>query len=354
MSGLLWRRRAATIAMCAAVLALLAVGVMAALGLGGDGGDQPAERRTGPAATTTVTRQTLVEAVTVPGVLGYGPATPVTSTATGTVTWLPAVGATVVRGGQLLRADDQPVLLLYGALPMYRALNAGVTGADVKQFEQNLAALGLRGFDVDETFSGSTATAVKRWQKSLGLPETGAVDRDRVIYAAGPVRVSGQLVRVGASATGDVLEYTGSTRAVTATADRSRAGWAVPNAKVELFTHSGTPTPGTVVTLTDAPAAGGADSGGANVTITIAYAAQQALGSQDGVGVTIRHVLQERRDVLTVPVNALLALAEGGYGVEVVTDRVRIVAVQVGLFAGGRVEISAAGIDDGTTVGIPA
>ncbi|MFC7248111.1 peptidoglycan-binding protein [Catellatospora aurea] len=336
------------------MLALLAVGVLAGLGLGGDGGDQPAAHRTGPAATAKVTRQTLVEAVTVPGALGYGPATPVTSAATGTVTWLPAVGATVKRGGQLLRVDDLPVLLLHGALPMYRPLATGVVGADVKQFERNLAALGLGGFEVDDTYSAGTATAVKRWQKALGLPETGVVDRDRVIYAPGPVRVSARLVRVGAAATGDILQYTGSTRVVTVTADRSTAGWAVPNAKVELSVHGGAPTPGTVSAVAEAQPAGGADGGGANVTITIAYGAQQALGAQDGAAVSVRRILQERRDVLTVPVNALLALAEGGYGVEVVTDRVQLVAVQVGLFAGGRVEISAAGIDEGTAVGIPA
>jgi len=58
--------------------------------------------------------------------------------------------------------------------------------------------------------------------------------------------------------------------------------------------------------------------------------------------------------VLTVPVAALLALSEGGYGVQVVSGGTsHIVAVQVGMFAGGRVEISGAGIDVGTLVGVP-
>jgi membrane fusion protein, multidrug efflux system len=61
----------------------------------------------------------------------------------------------------------------------------------------------------------------------------------------------------------------------------------------------------------------------------------------------------ERKDVLTVPVGALLALAEGGYGLEVVEgSTTRIVAVETGLFADGKVEVSGSGIADGTTVGV--
>jgi hypothetical protein len=59
--------------------------------------------------------------------------------------------------------------------------------------------------------------------------------------------------------------------------------------------------------------------------------------------------------VLTVPVAALLALAEGGYGVQVVTGTAtRIVAVRTGLFAAGRVEVSGDGLTEGMTVGMPS
>ena len=90
----------------------------------------------------------------------------------------------------LLRADEQPVLLLYGEIPMYRALAEGAEGADVRQLERNLSALGYGGFTVDDEFSATTAGAVKRWQDDLGLPETGAVERHRVVFAPGAVRVA--------------------------------------------------------------------------------------------------------------------------------------------------------------------
>jgi hypothetical protein len=56
--------------------------------------------------------------------------------------------------------------------------------------------------------------------------------------------------------------------------------------------------------------------------------------------------------LLAVPVTALLALAGGGYGVEVVTARGtdRLVGVQTEIFAGGQVAITGPGIAAGTRV----
>ena len=63
----------------------------------------------------------------------------------------------------------------------------------------------------------------------------------------------------------------------------------------------------------------------------------------------------ERKDVLTVPVAALVVLREGGYGVEVIDGETgHYVAVKTGLFADGRVEVTGSGIAEGTTVGMPA
>jgi hypothetical protein len=51
----------------------------------------------------------------------------------------------------------------------------------------------------------------------------------------------------------------------------------------------------------------------------------------------------------------LLALAEGGYGLQIVeSGGTRVVAVKTGLFADGRVEVSGAGLAAGLTVGVPS
>ena len=59
--------------------------------------------------------------------------------------------------------------------------------------------------------------------------------------------------------------------------------------------------------------------------------------------------------MLAVPVNALLALAEGGYAVEVERDgRRALVGVETGLFADGQVEVSGQGLAAGDRVVVPA
>lgn len=345
----------------AVVVAAVAVAGAATLGLRWRGGGEPAAERTAPATTTPVTRQTLVEAVTVPGELNYGPATPLAATAAGTVTWLPEPGATVRRGDVLLRADELPVVLLYGALPMYRPLTETAKGRDVEQFERNLAALGYDGFTVDEEFSAATTAAVKRWQEDLELPETGTVEKERVVYAPGAVRVAERLVRVGASATGDVLSYTGSTRGVRVSAQASAAGWAAKGVPVTVTLPDGKKVAGEVSGVVEpAGAAGSGEEGGGaadrapTVDIAVTVKDQKALGKLDRGGVTVRYVAAERKDVLTVPVTALLALAEGGYGLEVVLPTgPRVVAVEVGLFAEGRVEVSGPDLAEGVQVGVP-
>jgi peptidoglycan hydrolase-like protein with peptidoglycan-binding domain len=352
-----------TVVLPAVAVVAVATAAAATLGLGGRGeGGEPRPRRTGPAATTVVTRQDLVETRTLSGKLNYGAAIPLSATATGTVTWLPEVGTTVRRGEQLLRADEQPLVLLYGALPMFRDLAEGAKGTDVRQLERNLSALGYRGFTVDDDFSAATTAAVKRWQKELQLPETGTVERWRVVYAPGPVRIAQQLVRLGASATGDVLSYTGSTRIVAITANPDETAWAVKGAKVTVTLPGGATVDGQVSGAvpadTEQPSGDQASpgAGGGTTLVTVAVANQKALGKFDAGTVDVRYTAKERKAVLTVPVAALLALAEGGYGLEVVdpaTRASRIVPATAGMFADGRVEVSGAGIVEGATVGMP-
>ena len=91
------------------------------------------------------------------------------------------------------------------------------------------------------------------------------------------------------------------------------------------------------------------------VPVTIDIDEGASLPDLDAAPVTV-HVVTERRDgVLSVPVNALVALLEGGYAVEVVApDGTRTyVGVTTGLFEDGRVEVTGDGLADGDTVVVP-
>jgi hypothetical protein len=76
----------------------------------------------------------------------------------------------------------------------------------------------------------------------------------------------------------------------------------------------------------------------------------------EGSAVDVKVPVTAATDVLSVPVEALLAVAEGGYAVEVRDGATtRLVGVDTGAFADGRVEIAGTTgeIADGLEVVIP-
>lgn len=355
VSGARRRRRGRVVAVSGAVV--LVVGGATAAAAIGFGGSEPAPAgHSGlPPATAKVTRMTLTETDKVDGTLGYGPATEVDAQATGRITWLAVSGSTVELGGPLYTVDDKPVVLLYGDLPMYRTLSSGVAGNDVKEFEQNLAALGYQGFTVDDTYSSATGAAVRRWQEDLGLTETGTVAPDAVVYAAGAVRVAELKAHVGGLAAGAVLTYTGTTRLVSVNLDVAKRNLVTVGAAVTVTLPDLTDVSGAVASIgTVAETQGSGNDETTTVGVTVSLGDQSKLGSFDQAPVDVTLIASQREDVLTVPVVALLALAEGGYGVQVVDGgATRVVAVKLGMFAGGRVEITGDGITTGTVVGVP-
>lgn len=340
----------------AVVLLTVGGGTAAALGFGGGATDKPASS-TMPPAMAKVTRMTLTETADVDGTLGYGAVTSVNGQGSGRITWLPAPGSIVERGRAVYKVDEKPVVLLYGSVPMYRTLASGVTGRDVNQVEQNLVALGYQGFTVDETYSSATAAAVKDWQEDLGLTKTGTVTPEAVVYAPGAVRVAERKAETGAPAGGPVLTYTGTTRQVSVDLELAQRGLAKAGAKVTVKLPDGSTAAGTVASVGRVAETQTGSSGGSTTTtveVIVSIADQKKLGSLDESPVKVTFVASQHKDVLTVPILALLALAEGGYGVQVVEgSTTRTVAVETGMFAGGRVEVSGAGIAEGTVVGVP-
>jgi peptidoglycan hydrolase-like protein with peptidoglycan-binding domain len=151
--------------------------------------------------TTTVARRTLTESAQLDGTLGYGGALEIYDRLAGTFTWLPTVGAVIGRGGTLFRLDEEPVALMYGSVPAYRTMKAGVSdGPDVAELNANLIALGFDPYGAisdEDRFGEATAAAVRRWQSSEGLSRTGEIELGRVVFAPGARRVTAVRVALG-------------------------------------------------------------------------------------------------------------------------------------------------------------
>lgn len=303
-----------------------------------------------PPATAPVTRTTLVETRTVGGTLGYGDPVPVRANGAGTLTWIAPVGATVARGEPLFKVDERPVVALYGSVPLYRTLTNRVEGADVRQLQENLAELGYTGFAIDGIYTSATAAAVRAWQADLGLPQTGIIEPGQVVFTPGVVRVAEHTAHVGDLLSGGgapVLSHTGTTRLVTVDLRVADQALAVEGREVVVTLPGGQAVTGTIAQVGTVVTA-------QEIEVTVTITEQEALGALEVAPVDVDFVSAARADVLVVPVAALLALAEGGYGVEVVAGNTsHIVPVRTGMFAGGRVEVSGEGIAEGMRVGVP-
>lgn len=328
---------------------VVASGAAAAVGFGGADASTP-PRSALPPATVKVDRGTLIQTETVDGTLGYGDPVAVKG-AGGTLTWVPAEGATITRGKPVYKVDDDPVVLLYGAMPLYRPLTADVSGPDVAEVEKNLAALGYQGFTVDDEYTPATADAVERWQEDLGLPETGTVTPGQVVVAPGQIRVATLKLAAGDPANGPVLTWTGTTRIVTVALEVDKQQLVKKGLAATVELPGGDQVAGTVAEV-GTVAVVSAETTTIEVIVTVGD--QQKLGTLDQAPVDVIIESDKRENVLTVPLNALVALAEGGYGLQVVEgSTTRYVAVETGMFAGGKVEISGDGVAEGMLVGVP-
>ncbi|MFC7481208.1 peptidoglycan-binding domain-containing protein [Luedemannella flava] len=113
------------------------------------------------------------------------------------------------------------------------------------QLEKNLSALGYDGFTVDDTYSSSTASAVREWQEDLGVTETGRVELGQVVFASGAVRVDSVTATLGQPLNpgGEVLKYTGTARVVTLRLSVADQRLARKGTKVQVKLPRATPWP---------------------------------------------------------------------------------------------------------------
>jgi hypothetical protein len=326
-------------------------------------------------ATAAVTRTTLTQSALTEGTLGYQTSAPVINAMTGTYTWLPAPGQTVKPGHVLYRVDDQPVFLMAGRVPAWRSFQLGMTGGpDVWQLTAALIAghfaTGLLTAPSDE-FTSATAVAVERWQASRGLTQTGQIPLGQIVFLPRPILVgTWQVVAGGTAQPGQTPYLVTTDRRVVTVPVTPNMPVVHAGESVSIILPSQAATPGRVTTIGPPPAAassgpgssgngasGGSGSSaaqGATSVLFVTPVRPAATGTGDSVAVQVSLAVQVAHGVLSAPVNALLALAGGGYGVEVVlpSGAHRLVGVHTGIYASGRVQISGSGLTAGTKVAV--
>lgn len=313
-------------------------------------------------ATATVQRGDLSDSTSVQGTLGYGGERRLKAGAAGVVTWIKRSGSRAGRDDRLYELDGRPVRLMYGTRPMYRILKTGREGPDVLQLEKNLTALGYgQGMTVDTKYTKATAAAVKRWQQAHHGKVTGTVGPDAIVFAPGPVRVSGRSASIGDRVTpgSPIVAVAGTDRVVDLELDVAQAGTLKEGTKVTVELPGGRTAKGSVRSVgTKASKGGGQNPGGddtAKVKVVIAVEDPGKATGLDRAPVTVNITTHTSKDVLSVPVQALLALRGGGYGVRVVDGTARrTVKVELGVFGEGRVEVTGDGLSEGMKVEVPA
>jgi hypothetical protein len=319
-----------------------------------------------PTETAAVTRDSVSQRIRLGGTYAFdGSYKIVHQGSPGIVTDVARPAARVGRGGVLYRVDGRAVRLLYGTAPAHRDLLLGMTdGGDVRQLERNLVALGMdpHGWiTVDTRFTAATAAAVRRLQKAWGLPaaeRTGALPLGSVVFLPKRIRVSRAEASAGAGIRPDqpVLSATSTARVVTAelTADRQNVISAGDAVTVTL------PGPaevrgkvlrvGRVATAPEQSGDGPLEP--ATVEVVMRVTVPRGTPDLDKAPVQVTLAAAVRRDVLTVPVGALLARPGGGYRLRLASGA--YAQVEPGLFddSTGLVEVSGK-IREGDRVEVP-
>lgn len=304
-------------------------------------------------------QQTDVVATTeLSGTLGRQAGDPILSRLSGILTSSAPDGTIVKQGDVLFTVNDSPVVLLYGNLPAWRTMQRNVDGADVQQLETDLTALGYNSdkrVTVDQNYTYYTMKMVERWETAVGASNDGVVNFGEVVFLPGPVRIDSTSVAIGASVNSGTPVLTTSSSDVEVTAnlpsadqDKVQTGNAV-----SITLPDGSTTQGTIA---DIGATATSSNSGDTLPLTITLNDPSVAGTLDQAPVDVYVVTDQVKNTLAVPVTSLLALAEGGYAVQVDDGggATHLVPVTPGLYGdSGLVQITAQGLKAGDQVVVP-
>jgi hypothetical protein len=316
-------------------------------------------------STATIAKRSLSAQTNVNATLGYAGSYDVINQAVGSFSQLPSVGDVIEPGDVLYAVGGQPVVLLTGSTPAYRTMVAGISGPDAQELNADMVALGYAPAALEgPVFSAATAAAVMKLQAHLGVTQSGVLTADQVIFLPAAARITAVSAMLGSVAqTGaTIATATSTTRQVIVALDATQQASVKVGDPVTITLPDTSTTPGvvsTVGTVATAPA-GGAQQGQTStptIEVDVTPTDPAATGALDQAPVLVAITTASVTDAMVVPVAALLALAGGGYAVELVAadGTHSLVGVTLGLFddADGLVQISGSGVQVGSRVVVP-
>ncbi len=309
----------------------------------------------------TVVRTDLVERETFEGTLRFGDSVLVTAQIAGTVTGVASEESTIGRGDFLVEVDGAPVIVFIGQRPMWRPLVNGVEdGEDVRQLEANLQELGYapdddEAFTPDDVFDEATSDMISDWRADLGLSDETFVELGRIVYIGQPARVGEVLVEIGASIGPGVpiVGLTGTSREVGLSLPVDRQDLVSVGDQVEVTLPTDEVVTGTVASIGRSVLSIGGPGGERVIEVIIDISGSASDFEFDESPVDVELETDRASGVLAVPVNALLALSNGGYALQKEQNgQATLVAIEIGTFVGGLVEVTG-DISEGDTVLVP-
>jgi peptidoglycan hydrolase-like protein with peptidoglycan-binding domain len=241
-----------------------------------------------------------------------------------------SVGSVIKVGGTFFTIDEQPVVAMYGTLPAYRDMEDGDTGTDITQLQQSLEDLGYNPGGVDGTFGSGTVTAVEAWQTAEGLTVDGIVHLGQVVFVPGVSRVISQVATIGDTASSGtaILSIGPESPIVTTSESSTQLGLLSQGQSVDVqlpdnsivvgkVTSVGAASSSSSSSSSGSSASGGSSSSSSSTSITIALDNPALGNSIAGSSVNVIVTTASVKDVLAVPLGALLATSSGDFIVQV-------------------------------------
>lgn len=319
-----------------------------------------------PTQLYTVRRESLVSQTQQSATLGNGGSYTIVNQMTGTFTQLPSAGEVFRQGQVLYHVSGNPVILLDGTVPAYRALSDGMKGADVRELNAALVSLGYASTaQLDphsDLFTLQTAYALEQLQSHLDVLVTGELPLGQAVFLPAPLQVSalGGSIVLGGSAQpgGTVMTATSTTPVVTIDLPAGNQSDVKVGDQVTITLPDNQPTPGVVTSVGKIATTTPGATTPPTITVLVTPTDPGTVAGLTSAPVTVAITTASENNVLVVPVTALLAQPGGGYAIEVAgaAGSRHLVPVTLGTFddADGLVSVSGPGLAAGAQVVVPA